>query len=241
MRFRVEEVAVQGPNAVTEVNAALPRLDADPEVDVIVVTRGGGSLEDLLPFSNEALVRAVSACRTPVVSAIGHEADTPLLDLVADVRASTPTDAAKRVVPGRRRGADRVTQLRRRNLRRRPGAARPRGGHPAGAAQPARASPTRMTMLAPREADVTALRDRARRVADRRPGPGRRQPGPHPGAGHRAVPRRDAGARLRGAAGQPTAHVVRAAGDVSVGDPCARGVAEGELTVRVTDKPGPVG
>ena len=72
---------------------------------MIVVTRGGGSLEDLLPFSNEALVRAVAACRTPVVSAIGHEADTPLLDLVADVRASTPTDAAKRVVPDVDRGA----------------------------------------------------------------------------------------------------------------------------------------
>ena len=66
---------------------------------MIVVARGGGSLEDLLPFSDEALVRAVAACRTPVVSAIGHELDTPLLDLVADVRASTPTDAAKRVVP----------------------------------------------------------------------------------------------------------------------------------------------
>lgn len=99
VRFRVLEVAVQGVNAVPEVSRALATLDADPEVDVIVVTRGGGSLEDLLPFSNEALVRAVADCRTPVVSAIGHEVDTPLLDLVADVRASTPTDAAKRVVP----------------------------------------------------------------------------------------------------------------------------------------------
>ncbi|HEU4676818.1 MAG TPA: exodeoxyribonuclease VII large subunit [Motilibacteraceae bacterium] len=99
VRFRIEEVAVQGPSAVTEVVAALESLDRDPEVDVVVITRGGGSLEDLLPFSNEAMVRAVAACRTPVVSAIGHEVDTPLLDLVADVRASTPTDAAKRVVP----------------------------------------------------------------------------------------------------------------------------------------------
>ncbi len=114
VRFRVEEVAVQGPTAVTDVTEALLRLDADPEVDVIVVTRGGGSLEDLLPFSNEALVRAVSACRTPVVSAIGHEPDTPLLDLVADVRASTPTDAAKRVVPDVAEELDRVAQLRRR-------------------------------------------------------------------------------------------------------------------------------
>ncbi|MGH8969739.1 MAG: exodeoxyribonuclease VII large subunit [Actinomycetes bacterium] len=111
VRFRIEEVAVQGPSAVPEVGEALKRLDADSDVDVIVVTRGGGSLEDLLPFSNEALVRAVAACRTPVVSAIGHETDTPLLDLVADVRASTPTDAAKRVVPDVAEEAARVRQL----------------------------------------------------------------------------------------------------------------------------------
>jgi len=99
VRFRVEQTAVQGPYAVEEIIDALRRLDEDPEVDVIVIARGGGSLEDLLPFSDEALVRAVAACRTPVVSAIGHEQDTPLLDYVADLRASTPTDAAKRVVP----------------------------------------------------------------------------------------------------------------------------------------------
>ncbi len=99
VRFDIRNVAVQGPNAVPEVVDAVVALDAAHEVDVIVVARGGGSLEDLLPFSNESLVRAVAGCRTPVVSAIGHEVDTPLLDLVADVRASTPTDAAKRVVP----------------------------------------------------------------------------------------------------------------------------------------------
>ena len=90
---------VQGPSAAAEVMAAVAALDADPRVDVIIVARGGGSLEDLLPFSDEGLVRAVAACRTPVVSAIGHEPDTQILDLVADLRASTPTDAAKRVVP----------------------------------------------------------------------------------------------------------------------------------------------
>jgi exodeoxyribonuclease VII large subunit len=90
---------VQGPYAAAEVIDALRRLDADPDVEVIVIARGGGSLEDLLPFSDEELIRAVAACRTPVVSAIGHEQDTPLLDYVADLRASTPTDAAKRVVP----------------------------------------------------------------------------------------------------------------------------------------------
>ena len=98
-RFRIENVAVQGPSAAVEVTEALARLDADPEVDVIVIARGGGSVEDLLPFSNESLIRAVAAARTPVVSAIGHETDPPLLDLVADFAASTPTDAAKRIVP----------------------------------------------------------------------------------------------------------------------------------------------
>jgi len=99
VRFRVLEVAVQGSSAVVQVVEALRTLDHDPEVDVVVLARGGGSVEDLLPFSDETLVRAVAATRTPVVSAIGHESDSPLVDLVADVRASTPTDAAKRVVP----------------------------------------------------------------------------------------------------------------------------------------------
>jgi len=99
VQFRVEHVAVQGPHASEEIIGALQRLDADPAVDVIIVARGGGSLEDLLPFSDEELVRAVAGCVTPVVSAIGHEQDVPLLDLVADVRASTPTDAARRTVP----------------------------------------------------------------------------------------------------------------------------------------------
>lgn len=99
LRIELREVAVQGPTAVTQVSQAVQELDASGLVDVIVVARGGGSTEDLLPFSNEALLRVVAACRTPVVSAIGHEVDTPLLDLVADVRASTPTDAARRVVP----------------------------------------------------------------------------------------------------------------------------------------------
>ncbi len=97
--FRVENVSVQGHDSARQVIEALRQLDKDPEVDVIIVSRGGGALEDLLPFSDEGLIRAVAACTTPVVSAIGHEEDQPLLDLVADLRASTPTDAAKRVVP----------------------------------------------------------------------------------------------------------------------------------------------
>ncbi|MDX5318364.1 MAG: exodeoxyribonuclease VII large subunit, partial [Actinomycetes bacterium] len=99
VRFEILEVAVQGAHAVAEVCDALATLDADPAIDVIVVARGGGSVEDLLPFSNEHLIRVAAACRTPIISAIGHETDTPLLDLVADQRASTPTDAAKLVVP----------------------------------------------------------------------------------------------------------------------------------------------
>lgn len=98
-RFRIEHAATQGPSAVADVVAALKRLDAEPEVEVIVLARGGGSVEDLLPFSNETLLRAVAACRTPVVSAIGHETDVPLLDFVADVACSTPTATARRLVP----------------------------------------------------------------------------------------------------------------------------------------------
>jgi exodeoxyribonuclease VII large subunit len=117
VRFRTEQVAVQGPYAATEVTDALHRLDADPEVDVIVIARGGGSVEDLLPFSDETLIREVAATRTPVVSAIGHEQDTPLLDYVADLRASTPTDAAKRIVPDVGEELQKITQYRERARR----------------------------------------------------------------------------------------------------------------------------
>ncbi|MEU8580832.1 exodeoxyribonuclease VII large subunit [Streptomyces abikoensis] len=117
VRFEVRNVPVQGVHAVPGVIEAVQELDAHPDVDVIVVARGGGSVEDLLPFSDEQLVRTVAACRTPVVSAIGHEPDTPLLDLVADLRASTPTDAAKRVVPDVGEELTRVRHLRDRALR----------------------------------------------------------------------------------------------------------------------------
>lgn len=117
VRVRVLNCAVQGPNAAAEVITAVGKLDRDPDVDVIVVARGGGSMEDLLPFSDEALCRAVAGCATPVVSAIGHEPDSPLLDLVADLRAATPTDAAKRIVPDVVEEAQRVRQLRERARR----------------------------------------------------------------------------------------------------------------------------
>lgn len=99
VRFRLHYAAVQGDRAAAEVAAGIAALDADPEVDVIVVARGGGDFQNLLPFSDERVLRAAAAATTPLVSAIGHEADRPLLDEVADLRASTPTDAAKRIVP----------------------------------------------------------------------------------------------------------------------------------------------
>ncbi|MEP9412958.1 exodeoxyribonuclease VII large subunit [Gordonia sp. VNQ95] len=115
VRFDVRDAPVQGPTAVTRIIAHLNDLDAHPDIDVIIIARGGGSVEDLLPFSDETLLRAVAACTTPVVSAIGHEPDTPLLDLVADLRAATPTDAAKRVVPDVEAELVGITALRRRS------------------------------------------------------------------------------------------------------------------------------
>ncbi|MDG4666051.1 exodeoxyribonuclease VII large subunit [Mycobacterium sp. 236(2023)] len=117
VRFAVRNTVVQGPNAVPQIVEALRALDADPEVDVIVLARGGGSVEDLLPFSDETLCREISRCTTPVVSAIGHEPDNPLCDLVADLRAATPTDAAKRIVPDAAAEQALVTDLRRRSAR----------------------------------------------------------------------------------------------------------------------------
>jgi exodeoxyribonuclease VII large subunit len=235
VRFRVEEVAVQGTTAVTEVTEALQRLDADPEVDVIVVTRGGGSLEDLLPFSNEALVRAVAACRTPVVSAIGHEVDTPLLDLVADVRASTPTDAAKRVVPDVTEELERVDQLRRRT-----GAAinallsREQAALVAVRTRPVLADPH--NLLTPREEEVRRLVERSRRVLaaalDR--------------AGDNLAHTRARVTALSPAATldrgysvlqRPDGQVVRRAADVTGGTLLRARLAVGELAVEVRDEP----
>jgi exodeoxyribonuclease VII large subunit len=115
VRFAVRNTAVQGPNAVPQIVEALYELDRDLEVDVIVVARGGGSVEDLLPFSDETLCRAIAACRTPVISAVGHEPDNPLCDLVADLRAATPTDAAKKVVPDTAAEQRLIDDLRRRS------------------------------------------------------------------------------------------------------------------------------
>jgi exodeoxyribonuclease VII large subunit len=117
VRFEIRNTAVQGPNAVAQIVEALRELDTHPHVDVIVLARGGGSVEDLLPFSDETLCRAIAACRTPVVSAVGHEPDNPLCDFVADLRAATPTDAAKKVVPDTAAELALVTELRHRSAR----------------------------------------------------------------------------------------------------------------------------
>ncbi len=117
VRFEIRNTAVQGPSAVAQIVDALAELDAHPDVDVIVIARGGGSVEDLLPFSDETLCRAIARCTTPVVSAVGHEPDNPLCDLVADLRAATPTDAAKRIVPDTAAELALVADLKRRSGR----------------------------------------------------------------------------------------------------------------------------
>ena len=160
--FEVREVAVQGHQAVEQVVGALRELDRAPHVDVIVIARGGGSVEDLLPFSDELLCRAVSSCLTPVVSAIGHEPDSPLLDLVADVRCSTPTDAGKRVVPDVAEELARLTGLRDRARRVAVGTVeRERTRLAALRSRPVLAEPATLVDL--RRAEVVALRERARR------------------------------------------------------------------------------
>ncbi|MFH8516705.1 exodeoxyribonuclease VII large subunit [Streptomyces gelaticus] len=163
VRFEVRNAAVQGVHAVNQVVQAVKELDDLPDVDVIVVARGGGSVEDLLPFSDEQLIRTVAACRTPVVSAIGHEPDSPLLDLVADLRASTPTDAAKKVVPDVGEELDRVGQLRDRALRTVRGLLdREERGLAHALGRPSMEHPQRM--VDERAAEVDALIGRSRRV-----------------------------------------------------------------------------
>src|SRR5664279_4648267 len=159
--FRIENVATQGGSAVHELVSAVQRLDSDPVVDVIVIARGGGSVEDLLPFSNESLIRAVFAARTPVVSAIGHETDVPLLDFVADLAVSTPTDAAKRIVPDLEEELRAIAELRQRarhTIRR-----RLERESELMAGLPGRIRGAARSRLSREHDDVAAQRDRARR------------------------------------------------------------------------------
>jgi len=165
--FRIEYATVQGHDAARQVIEALVVLDNDPGVDVIVVARGGGDLEDLLPFSDEGLLRAAASCRTPIVSAVGHESDQPLLDLVADLRVSTPTDAAKRVIPDVREELHRVTRLRDRTRRVVDALIeREQHGLATARARPALAAPHRhFDQLGD---VIDSLRDRTRRCLDHR-------------------------------------------------------------------------
>lgn len=233
IEFRVINVAVQGAGAVTEIITALKTLDADATVDVIVLARGGGSFEDLLPFSDEALCRAVFACATPVISAIGHEPDTPLVDYVADLRASTPTDAAKRVVPdvaeevrllGVARGRlsravhNRLDREQQRitSLRSRPSLARPH------------------TVLERMQGDVTATVQRARRHLDHRL---TRADGDlaHVLARLRALSPASTLGRGYAIVQAADGRVIRDAATVDVGDALRVRLAEGELRVTVSE------
>ena len=162
VEFEIREVAVQGAAAVVEVSAALRELENIEDVDVIIITRGGGSFEDLLPFSDESLVRLAASCQTPIVSAIGHEKDSPLLDLVADYRASTPTDAAKRVVPDIEQEIADINKIRDRMYRRLLSSVEYELNQIAQLRnRPVMKDPS--VMIKVRKDDLTALRDRSHR------------------------------------------------------------------------------
>ncbi|MGW5557417.1 exodeoxyribonuclease VII large subunit [Micromonospora sp. NPDC003944] len=231
VEFRTVNVAVQGPSAVPQIVDALKVLDADPSIDVIIIARGGGGIEDLLPFSDEALCRAVFGCRTPVVSAIGHETDAPLIDYVADVRASTPTDAAKRVVPDLTEEVRLIGQARHRleravrnlvdrethrldGLRSRPVLSRPQ------------------VMVEHRATELTALRQRAGRCLEHRltaAGDDLR----HTLARLRALSPAATLDRGYAIVQRADGHVVRAAVEVGKGDPLRVRLADGELAATV--------
>jgi exodeoxyribonuclease VII large subunit len=167
VQLAIRHTLVQGPQAAEQIIGGLRQLDGIPEVEVIVIARGGGSLEDLLPFSDEGLVRAVAACRTPVVSAIGHESDNPILDLVADFRASTPTDAAKRIVPDAADERVRIQQARQRLTQSVLGQiTRQQEMLNALRSRPVLADPT--ASLGLRIAELGSLRDRSRRAIESR-------------------------------------------------------------------------
>ncbi|HEY8473470.1 MAG TPA: exodeoxyribonuclease VII large subunit [Natronosporangium sp.] len=234
--LRTLNVAVQGPSAVPQIVEALKVLDADPTVDVIIIARGGGSAEDLLPFSDEALCRAVFAARTPVVTAIGHETDTPLVDFVADVRAATPTDAAKRVVPDLAEELQLVRTSRAR-LRRAVTGLIDREQHRLDAvrSRPALARPE--LLLDGWAAEVAGLRDRARRCLGHRLDAATDELR-HTLARLRALSPAATLARGYAVVQRADGHVVRAAAEVSPGEPVRIRLAEDELTATVTDRPG---
>jgi exodeoxyribonuclease VII large subunit len=231
VQFRVLNVAVQGAGSAAQVIEAVRTLDADPDVDVIVVARGGGGVEDLLPFSDEALCRAVFACRTPVVSAIGHEPDTPLLDFVADVRASTPTDAGKRVVPDLAEELHRLDVARGR-LRRAVTVRldREQAWLDGARSRPAVARPE--AWLDQRSADVDADRRRARRYLEHRLDAAVADVG-QTRARVRSLSPLATLQRGYAVVQDEKGTVVRRAKDVTAGDTLRIRVADGELTAEV--------
>jgi exodeoxyribonuclease VII large subunit len=235
VRFRVEQVAVQGVRATEEIILALQRLDADPRVQVIIIARGGGSIEDLLPFSAEELVRAVAGARTPVISAIGHEQDVPLLDLVADVRASTPTDAARRAVPDVAEQLQLVHQLRERARRSLTGRLdREASWLAAMRSRPVLASPERE--LDRRQEQVLALAERGR-IAMTADLTRRSADLAHIKA--RLIALSPAATLRRGYAivQQAGGHVVLRAAEVAAGDELTVRFADDQLHVIATDQP----
>jgi exodeoxyribonuclease VII large subunit len=232
VEFAVRTVPVQGAQAASAVVGALRDLDADPRVDVIVLARGGGSVEDLLPFSDEGVVRAIEGCATPVISAVGHETDAPLSDLVADRRASTPTDAGKLVVPDVAEEIARIDALRRRAFRCVGGLlAREQERMAALRSRPAVAAP--IALIDRRSTEVSALQQRATRCAA-----GRLQAAEtdltHTLARVRALS--PAATMRRGYAVllRADGRAVRSARDVIHGDPLEARVADGRFAVTVS-------
>jgi exodeoxyribonuclease VII large subunit len=233
VQIRIRHALVQGPQAAEQLMAAVAELDHQDDVEVIVIARGGGSLEDLLPFSDEGLVRAVFASRTPVVSAIGHETDAPLLDLVADCRASTPTDAAKRVVPDVGEEALRLHQARDRlRLAAQSGIRRQREWLTALRTRPVLADPAASFAL--RRDEISGLASRAQRAMTVR-------------LAHESSAVEHTLARVRAMSPKATLERgyailvdaqgtgVGSVGDVRSGDALAAYLADGQLQVTVTE------
>ncbi|SDB90936.1 Exodeoxyribonuclease VII large subunit [Microbacterium enclense] len=230
VRFRTQHAAVQGDRCVPETLAALKILDADPEVDVIVIARGGGDPQTLLGFSDERLLRAVAAASTPIVSAIGHENDRPLLDEVADVRASTPTDAAKRVVPDVSEQRALVAQLRARLT----GRLTQRVLHDIAQLEQIRSRPALRTphsMLTSRAQELWMLSNRGRDIVDRRI-EGERRRASELGAGLRALSPLATLARGYAIAQLPDGSVVRDASQAPAGTALRLTVEEGTVAAR---------
>lgn len=231
-QFETAYAAMQGTRSSTEVIEGLRKLDAMPEVDVIVVARGGGSVEDLLPFSDEGVIRVVAALRTPVVSAIGHEQDSPLLDLVADVRASTPTDATKLIVPDLSAEADGLLHARTRLRRAVEGRIdREQATLDALRSRPALADPR--TLLTERSQELEQHRDRIRRVLRHRLDRAADDIGHHRARARALSPLatlQRGYAVLQDAQG----HVVTSVAGVAAGDTLTARVADGRIHVTTT-------